>query len=771
MSSDRPDPKNAGKPAEGKGAHHQETVQEAATKPKDQEVLLPGSGFQPEPGVQMGRYRIGRRIGSGGMGIVFEAEDTKLKRKVAVKFLRATLSRASQTLEGERFLREAQAASQIDHPNAVATYDVGEHEGLRYVVLELLDPRSAKSFVLAEGPMFWTEATRVVADACRALGAVHAAGLVHRDIKPDNILRSRKGFVKLTDFGLAKDTEADLGLTNSGALLGTPQFMSPEQCQSENIDARSDIYSMGATYYTLLCGKRPFADKEKTADLLFAHCFGPVPDPGGVVPGLPESVRAIVLRAMAKKPADRFASAEDMVAALEAALGAAPFDEPAPRFLRHAASSLIASQSSVIVPSLISASAFISPGTPQSSGTPQSPASGRPGTLPPVRVGVLHSVSGTMEISEKSVADATLLAIEEVNENGGVFGRKLEPIVADGRSDWPTYAAEATRLITAERVAVVFGGWTSASRKTMLPVFEKNDHLLFYPVQYEGLEQSPNIVYTGAAPNQQILPAVQWCLGYLGVRRFFLVGSDYVFPRTANAIIRDALKARKAEIVGEQYVPLGSTDMTALVKKIRAAKPGVILNTINGDSNVAFLRTLRAAGLTAKQTPTVSFSVTEVELRQIGGVSLEGEYLAWNYFENVDRPQNLAFVDRFKKKYGAYRVVTDPMEAGYFGVHLWAQAASKARTDDPRAVRDALKGMTYAAPGATVRIHPDNQHTSKVFRLGKVNDQGRIQIVFSTEQPVDPEPYPDSRTREQWAAFLNGLYEGWGNAWENPGPR
>ena len=495
-----------------------------------------------------------------------------------------------------------------------------------------------------------------------------------------------------------------------------------------------------------------------------------MPDPGTVVPGLPESVRAIVLRAMAKKREDRFASAQEIVAALEAALGGAPFDEPAPRFLRLGASSMVASQSSVIASTPPSASALISPGTPPSTGTPQSTSSGRAGSLPPVRVGVLHSVSGTMEISEKSVADATLLAIEEVNENGGVLGRKLEPIVADGRSDWPTFAAEATRLITAERVAVVFGGWTSASRKTMLPVFEKNDHLLFYPVQYEGLEQSPNIVYTGAAPNQQILPAVQWCLGYLGARRFFLVGSDYVFPRTANAIIRDALTARKADVVGEQYALLGSTDMTALVKKIRAAKPGVILNTINGDSNVAFLRTLRAAGVTAKQVPTVSFSMTEVELRQISGVSLEGEYLAWNYFENVDRPENRAFVDRFKKRYGAYRVVTDPMEAGYFGVHLWAQAAAKARTEDPRAVRDALKGMTYAAPGATVRIHPDNQHTSKVFRLGKVNDQGRIQIVFSTEQPVDPEPYPDSRTHEQWAAFLSGLYEGWGNAWASPGP-
>jgi urea transport system substrate-binding protein len=824
MSSDRPSSKREGRTVptlevdRPKDVHKDVHMDEADTAPPERPAkldddLVSATGFQPTPGIQMGRYRVGRRIGSGGMGVVFEAEDSLLKRRVAIKFLRTTMARSQQTLE--RFMREAQAASQIDHPNAVATYDVGEHEGLRYVVLELLEPRSARSFIASEGPMFWTEATRVVADACRALGAAHATGLVHRDIKPDNILRSRKGVVKLTDFGLAKHIEADLSLTHSGVLLGTPQYMSPEQCQSDRLDARSDIYSMGATYYSLLCGKRPFAETDRTTDLLVAHCFGPVPDPGDVVPTLPESVRAIVRRAMSKKPEDRFPSAEEMVAALEAASREAPADDPPPRFLRSGGGS------SLVASSLVLSGSSVSPrsGTPGSRGTSSSgavtPASRRrvlalggvavvvaamgawmagrragsssagevgssvaPGVVapsglgageaPPIRVGVLHSLSGTMEISEKSVADATLLAIEEVNERGGVLGRKLEPIVSDGRSDWPTFAREAARLIDEEHVAVVFGGWTSASRKTMKPVFEERDHLLFYPVQYEGLEQSPNIVYTGAAPNQQILPAITWCVGYLGAKKFFLVGSDYVFPRTANAIIRDVLDARKADVVGEEYALLGSTDMTRIVQKIQAAKPDVILNTINGDSNVAFFRTLRAAGVTAKQIPTVSFSVTESELRQISGVSLEGEYLAWNYFESVDRPENKIFVERFQKRYGAYRVVTDPMEAGYFGVHLWALGAAKAKSESPRKVREALHGMTYAAPGATVRIDPDNQHTSKVFRLGRVNERGRIQIVFSTESPIEPEPFPSSRTRPQWAAFLDGLYEHWGRSWANP---
>jgi urea transport system substrate-binding protein len=685
MSSDRPNRNRDGRTVQTVQVIHEKDIhqQETAEMPPEpgvnepEEELVSTAGVRPAPGVQLGRYRIGRRIGSGGMGVVFEAEDSLLKRRVAIKFLRPSMARSHQTLE--RFMREAQAASQIDHPNAVATYDVGEHDGLRFVVLELLEPRSARSFLAFEGPMFWTEATRVVADACRALGAAHATGLVHRDIKPDNILRSRKGVVKLTDFGLAKHTEADLSLTHSGVLLGTPQYMSPEQCQSDRLDARSDIYSMGATYYALLCGKRPFADKERTTDLLVAHCFGPVPDPGDVVLDLPESVRAIVRRAMAKKPEERFQSADEMIAALEDALTAAPADEPAPRFLRSGglgASSMVSAPGSspravggtphpdpkgsapltsrrliLALGGVVAAAGSIGlwlatrpralpagPGAGESAAPVAVPgaASASLESQPPIRVGVLHSLSGTMEISEKSVADATLLAIDEVNLNGGVLGRKIEPIVADGRSDWPTFANEATRLIRDEKVAVVFGGWTSASRKTMKPVFEQYDHLLFYPVQYEGLEQSPNIIYTGAAPNQQILPALTWCLGYLGAKKFFLVGSDYVFPRTANAIIRDALEARKASVVGEEYALLGATDMTGIVRKIKAAKPDVLLNTINGDSNVAFFRTLRAEGVTAKQIPTVSFSITEVELRQISGISLEGDYLAWNYFESVD---------------------------------------------------------------------------------------------------------------------------------------
>jgi urea transport system substrate-binding protein len=792
---------------------------ESEDRPSDPVDLVSLSGLKPAPGMTVARYRLLRRLGVGGMGIVFEAEDTQLKRKVALKFLRSGLSVSQQSLE--RFTREAQAACQIDHPHAVATYDVGEIDGLRYVVLELLDPRSAKHYVDADGPLHWTEATRIVLGACRALAAAHAVGMVHRDIKPDNFLRSRKGVVKLTDFGLAKHVEADIGLTSSGTLLGTPLYMSPEQCQGERVDGRSDIYSMGASFYTLLVGHRPFQEATKVADVLVAHCYDPVPDPGDDDPTLPEAVRAIVRTAMAKKAADRYQTVDEMIVDLEAALGEAGV-EPEPRFLR--APEPIASSSGATSGSAPAGSGRGDSGgamnTPRSGTegrglTATSPTAEQPGVVSrrsalagiglasiaaglavwfstrpeddevivatasqgvaasappnaPIPIGVLHSLSGTMAISEKSVVDATLLAVDEINAKGGVLGRLLQPVVADGRSDWPTFAKEAERLIEKERVAVVFGGWTSASRKTMLPVFERLDHLLFYPVQYEGLEQSRNIVYTGAAPNQQILPVLKWCSGYLGARRFFLVGSDYVFPRTANAIMRDALVADGKEVVGEEYVLLGSSDVAGVVAKIEAAAPDVILNTINGDTNVAFFRTLRRT-TTSKQRPVVSFSIGEDELRQITDVSLAGDYLAWNYFQSVDRPENEAFVASFQKKYGSYRVTTDPMEAAYFGVHLWALAAEKAGKPDPASVRPALHGMTYAAPSAKVTIDPETQHTWKVFRLGRITETGTVDMVFGTESPIKPEPFPASRSREAWQTFLSDLYEGWGKSWANPG--
>jgi len=392
-----------------------------------------------------------------------------------------------------------------------------------------------------------------------------------------------------------------------------------------------------------------------------------------------------------------------------------------------------------------------------------------PAEREPIRVGVLHSLSGTMAISEKSVVDATVLAIEEINEAGGLLGRKIEPVVADGESDWPTFASEAERLITQEKVSAVFGCWTSASRKTVKPVFERHDLLLFYPVQYEGLERSPNIVYTGAAPNQQIIPAVEWCFENLG-RKFFLVGSDYVFPRTANTIIRDQLRSLHGEVLGEEYIPLGSIEVQDVVQKIVAAEPDVILNTINGDTNVAFFRELRAAGITPEKTPTMSFSIAEDELRGMELQTMVGDYACWNYFQSVDREENRRFVRRFQEKHGADRVTDDPMEAAYAAVNLWAQAVLEAGTDDVGEVRAAVANQRFEAPEGTVYVDPRNNHIWKTVRVGKVTEDGQFEIVWSSERPVRPDPYPGYRSRSKWKEFLDDLYDGWAESWANPGP-
>ena len=386
----------------------------------------------------------------------------------------------------------------------------------------------------------------------------------------------------------------------------------------------------------------------------------------------------------------------------------------------------------------------------------------------PIKIGILHSFSGTMAISEKSVADATLLAIEEINEKGGLLGRRLEPIVADGRSDWPTFAKEAERLITEEKVSVIFGCWTSASRKTVKPLFEKHNHLLFYPVQYEGLEESPNIIYTGAAPNQQIIPAVKWVFDNLG-KKYFLIASDYVFPRSANMIIKDQVMALGGEIVGEEYILLGSSDVKEAIQKIRETKPDVILNTINGDTNVAFFRELRKAGITPHKIPTISFSIAEDELRTLGAKNMVGDYACWNYFQTIDTKENNAFVKNFKNKYGQDRVTDDPIEAGYCGVYLWAQAVKDAKTDDVAKVRKTIKNQSLNAPGGMVYVDAENNHTWKTVRIGKVRKDGQFDTVWSSEKPVRPVPYPIYKTKSQWDKFLKDLYEGWGGNWANSG--
>ena len=356
-----------------------------------------------------------------------------------------------------------------------------------------------------------------------------------------------------------------------------------------------------------------------------------------------------------------------------------------------------------------------------------------------VKVGILHSLSGTMSISEVAVHDAELLAIQEINENGGVLGRQIEPVIEDGASDWPTFAEKAEKLLTVDEVEVVFGGWTSASRKAMLPVFEGLDGLLFYPVQYEGLEASPNIFYTGATTNQQIVPALDY-LKEQGHTEIYLVGSDYVFPRTANRIITQYAAANGMTIVGEDYLPLGETDTATVVSKIINAQPDMVFNTLNGDTNVAFFKELTAKGATAETVPTISVSVAEEEVGGIGLDNIEGHLVAWNYYQTTDTPENEAFVAAFKAEYGEDRVTADPIEAAYNSVYIWAAAAEEAGSFEVDAIKEAAKGLELATPEGLVTVSDWNQHVYKTARIGVINSEGLIDEVWSSGEPIEPDP-------------------------------
>lgn len=384
---------------------------------------------------------------------------------------------------------------------------------------------------------------------------------------------------------------------------------------------------------------------------------------------------------------------------------------------------------------------------------------------PPIKVGILHSLTGTMAMSESSLVDAALLSIEEINARGGLLGRRIEPVIADGQSDWAMFARQAERLIVDEEVSVVFGCWTSACRKTVKPVFEKHRHLLFYPVQYEGLETSDNIIYTGATPNQQILPAVSWSLEHLG-RKVFLVGSDYVFPRAANAIIADHVAALEGELAGEAYILLGSSDVESTIREIAEAQPDVIINTINGDSNVAFFEALERSGI---DMPVMSLSIAEDELRALGANRMQGHYACWSYFQSLETVENKAFVAAFRARFGSDRVTDDPIEAAYFGVKLWALAVADAGTTRIASVRKSLEFLSYRAPEGIVTVDGMNHHTWRSVHIGRIRADGQFDIVWSDDRPVRPMPYPIFRSQHAWEELLGELHEGWGGVWHNPG--
>ena len=373
-----------------------------------------------------------------------------------------------------------------------------------------------------------------------------------------------------------------------------------------------------------------------------------------------------------------------------------------------------------------------------------------------VKVGVLHSLSGTMAISETVLKDVALMAFEEINAKGGVMGYKIEPVVVDPASNWPLFAEKARQLLTQDKVAAVFGCWTSVSRKSVLPVFEELNGLLFYPVQYEGEEISKNVFYTGAAPNQQAIPAVEYLMSKEGggAKRWVLLGTDYVYPRTTNKILRAFLNSKGVadKDIDEKYTPFGHSDYQTIVadiKKFAAGGKTAVVSTINGDSNVPFYKELGNQGLKATDVPVVAFSVGEEELRGVDTKPLVGHLAAWNYFMSLKNPAN----DEFKKKWAAYAkakklagadkpLTNDPMEATYIGIYMWKQAVEKAKSFDVDKVSVAMGGQTFNAPsGFVAKMDEKNHHLHKPVFIGEVKADGQFNVVWKTKGPVKAVPW------------------------------
>ena len=380
-----------------------------------------------------------------------------------------------------------------------------------------------------------------------------------------------------------------------------------------------------------------------------------------------------------------------------------------------------------------------------------------------IKVGILHSLSGTMAISETALKETALMAIEEINAKGGVLGKKLEPVVVDPASNWPLFAEKARQLLTQDKVAVTFGCWTSVSRKSVNPVFKELNGLFFYPVQYEGEELEKNVFYTGAAPNQQAIPAVEYLMSKDGgsAKRWVLLGTDYVYPRTTNKILRAFLKSKgvaEADIM-EEYTPFGHSDYQTIIAKIKKfageGKKTAVVSTINGDSNVPFYKELGNAGLKATDVPVVAFSVGEEELRGVDTKPLVGHLAAWNYFQSIKNPENDKFIKQYRdwakkqKLPKAETVVTnDPMEATYIGIYMWKQAVEKAKSTDTDKVIAAMAGQTFKAPsGFTIKMDEKNHHLHRAVFIGEVKADGQFNVVWKTKGPVKAQP---------WSPFIAG---------------
>jgi urea transport system substrate-binding protein len=706
------------------------------------------------------------------MGVVYKAHHVALDRIVALKTIPGTPLAGPNTLA--RFDVEARAVARLRHPHIVQIHEVGSHDGCPFFALEYMDGGNLSRF-LDDKPLEPRRAARVAAILARAAHHAHSRGIIHRDLKPSNVMMDRNesgpdlDSVKIGDFGLARMLEASPGegenridaakLTLPGMTLGTPSYMAPEQAQAQGqgatIGPATDVYGLGAILYEMLCGRPPF---QADSDWMTMHqvVHSTPPPVHDWQPKCPPALEAVCLRCLNKDPAERYPSAEALADDLERFLDGRPVRTPL------TVSGLYSRRAWLAGTALVTVAAFGSAAALRSARGPAS-----------IRVGVLQSQTEFMGEAGQAVIDATLAALDEVNQAGGVLGRAVEPIVADGQSDEVVFAREARRLLGVERVRVLFGCLTSTHRRAVEPLVAEHNGLLVYPGESEGLDLSPEVICLGPLPNQHVLPAVRWFREALQKRRYFLVGSDAVYPRAVEAILGDAAPALGIELIGASYVAAGDVVGWVIdaVREIEARRPDAIISLIQGKANLAFIHRLRARGITPVRIPTLSCTFTEHDLRNILR-EMAGDYLCGHYYQSLPTLLNSRFLARLARdpRIGDNPVVSDAMVAAYTGVHLWARAVERGgerALDDLSAVRKAITSVTLSGPGGPVKIDPAVQCDAKYARVAQVGTERRIEVVWSSPAPIPPIAYPATRTRDRWDDLIRKLFERWKGHWSS----
>ncbi len=753
---------------------------------------------------RLGSYKIIKLLGAGGMGLVFEAEDTLLRRQVALKVMKPEI--AIKADHRQRFLQEARSGAAIPHDNIATVFQVGIENNVPYLAMQFLQGESLGSKLHRDGKIPVDESLRIIREVALGIAAAHETNLIHRDIKPDNIWLESDGQgrpwkrVKILDFGLAtaiSGTEEDSN--ESGMIMGTPHYMAPEQARGLPLDSRCDLFSMGCVLYQMISGELAFKGDNalKIMNALALH----EPKPLNLIDKtVPTKVAELVHNLMIKKASERIASANDLIKIIDDIdkvdtqsmnlNGSGLFALPTPNLPGQGYQATLTPWYLNWKTGLFALAVIINLGLLAFNFSSFDTNSNGMGGLKfgdPLRIGVLHSTSGYMRTTGKNVKDLTMLAIAEINESGGVLEysdkgvpiarRRIIAFESDGQSNPATFATQAEKLITQEKVKAIFGCWNSTDRKECLNVFNQNNNILFYPTSYEGLEQNPNVVYLGAAPNQQLEFTFNHMINNPDkkkqFKKLFHVGVNSVYSKVASEILSQQLKEIKEEdktikavLAGEILLNQGNFKFDEVIKAIVTAKPDLIINTLTGDANRDFFRALRAQGIKGSTIPTLSFHISAEILQELDVESCTGDFVGWNYLPSIESEQNKAFLEKVKAKLGNDTIVNDSMEAGYYGVYLWAQAVREAKSFEPDKVLQAIKGRTYAAPGGFVEIDKDTLHTYMVPRFGKIIGPGKFEIIQGNEgKPLRPIPYPRYRSQESWDKFLGNLHASWDNNW------